>query len=160
MSHPSLGLPPRDLTAGRPDAAALLTAARHRLAGRSLEIAIELDPTIAERHDEAVLRGLLADLSAFVDRLAVAVAAADPGVMAGFAETVAVRYRKRAIPMDDVKTLCEGIRRSSQAILPAEVAPVVDPPLDEAIRVFHWHRRLAGDARKRNPLLAFIYRGA
>lgn len=160
MSHPSLGLPPRDLSAGRPDAAALLTAARHRLAGRALEIAVELDPTFTDRHDESALRSLLADLSAFIDRLAVAVAAEDPGVMAAFAEMVAVRYRKRAVPMDDVKTLCEGLRRAAAAFLPSDVAQVVDAPLDEAIRVFHWHRRLAGDARKRHPLLAFIYRGA
>jgi hypothetical protein len=80
--------------------------------------------------------------------------------LANFAEMVAVRYRKRAIPMDDVVTLCEGLRRSAQAVLPAAAVHVVDPALDEAIRVFRWHRRIAGDARKRNPLLAFIYKGA
>ncbi|NJD28389.1 MAG: hypothetical protein FIA92_08835 [Chloroflexi bacterium] len=160
MSHPSLGLPPRDLSAGRPDAGAILTASRSRIAARALEIALELDSTMGERHDELALRGLLADLSAFIDRLAIAVAAEDPGVMANFAEMVAVRYRKRAIPMDDVVTLCEGLRRSAQAVLPSAVAPVVDPAIDEGIRVFRWHRRIAGDARKRNPLLAFIYRGA
>jgi hypothetical protein len=137
-----------------------LTAGRHRIAARALEAALELDPTMRDRHDELALRGLLADLSAFIDRLAVAVAAEDPGVMANFAEMVAVRYRKRAIPMDDVVTLCEGLRRAAQAVLPADVAPMVDPALDEGIRVLRWHRRIAGDARKRNPLLAFIYRGA
>jgi hypothetical protein len=25
--------------------------------------------------------------------------------------------------------------------------------------VFNWHRRLAGDARKRNPILAALYKG-
>jgi hypothetical protein len=80
--------------------------------------------------------------------------------MANFAEMVAVRYRKRAVPMDDVVTLCEGLRRSAGAVLPSAVAPIVDPAIDEGIRVFHWHRRIAGDARKRNPLLAFLYRGA
>lgn len=113
-----------------------------------------------ERHDESALRNLLADLSAFTDRLAIAVASADPGVLTNFAEAVAVRYRKRAIPMDDVVTLCEGLRRAAQAVLPAADASIVDPALDEAVRVLRWHRRIAGDARKRNPLLAFIYRGA
>jgi hypothetical protein len=160
VSHPSLGLPPRDLGAGRPDAAAALTGDRHRIAARALEAALELDPTMRERHDELAWRGLLADLSAFIDRLSVAVAADDPGALANFAEMVAVRYRKRAIPMDDVVTLCEGLRRSAQAVLPAAAVHVVDPALDEAIRVFRWHRRIAGDARKRNPLLAFIYKGA
>jgi hypothetical protein len=160
VSHPSLGLPPRDLAAGRPDAAAALISSRHRIAGRALEIALELDPTMGERHDELALRALLADLSAFIDRLATAVAAGDAGVMATFAEMVAVRFRKRAIPMDDLVTLFEGLRRASGAVLPAASAALVDAPLDEGIRVFRWHRRLAGDARKRNPLLAFIYRGA
>ena len=36
----------------------------------------------------------------------------------------------------------------------------LDAAIDAAIAVFKWHRRLAGDARKRNPLLAFIYKGA
>jgi hypothetical protein len=38
--------------------------------------------------------------------------------------------------------------------------PALDAAIDEAITVFKWHRRLAGDARKRHPLLAFIYKGA
>jgi hypothetical protein len=36
----------------------------------------------------------------------------------------------------------------------------IDAGLDEANAVFKWHSRLAGDARKRNPFLAFIYKGA
>jgi hypothetical protein len=160
VSHPSLGLPPRDLRAGAPDAAALLTAGRSRIAGRALEAAVEIDPTIGDRYDETGLRALLADLGAFIDRLAIAVGAADPAVMANFAEMVAVRYRKRAVPMDDVATLMEGLRRSAAAALPPAGGEAVNPGIDEAIRVLKWHRRLAGDARKRNPLVAFIYRGA
>ena len=34
-----------------------------------------------------------------------------------------------------------------------------DAALDAAIEVFRFHRRLAGDARKRNPILAAIYKG-
>jgi len=160
VSHPSLGLPPRDLAAGHPDVAATLRAARQRIAGRALEIALELDPTMGDRHDEVALRALLADLGAFIDRLSTAVAADDADVMATFAEMVAVRYRKRKVPMDDLVTLFEGLRRGAGAVLPTAASTVIDPPLDEGIRVFRWHRRLAGDARKRNPLLAFIYRGA
>ena len=33
------------------------------------------------------------------------------------------------------------------------------PRIDEAIAVFRWYRRLAGDARKRNPILAALYKG-
>ena len=31
--------------------------------------------------------------------------------------------------------------------------------LDEAIEVFRWTRRLAGDARKKNAFLQFLYKG-
>lgn len=160
MSHPSLGLPPRDLSAGRPDAAAALAVGRDRIAARALAIALELAPTMRERHDETALRALLADLGAFVDRLGLAVAADDPRVMGGFAEMTAVRFRKRAVPMDDVATLCEGLRRAAHGALPPDAVEVVDRALDEAIRAFRWHRRLAGDARKRHPLLDILYRGA
>ena len=34
-----------------------------------------------------------------------------------------------------------------------------DAAIDEAIKVFRWYRRLAGDARKRNPILAALYKG-
>ncbi len=31
--------------------------------------------------------------------------------------------------------------------------------LDEAIAVYKWHRRIAGDARKKNAFLQFLYKG-
>jgi len=113
-----------------------------------------------DRHAEVVIQALLADLEAFQDRLVVAVASADPHAMATFADLVAVRYRKRKIPMDDVISLCEGLRRAAAAVVEPGAVPVVDEAIDEAIAVFKWNRRLAGDARKRNPLLAFLYKGA
>ena len=45
------------------------------------------------------------------------------------------------------------------AVTPDAMA-AVDAALDATIKVLLWHRRLAGDARKRHPLLAFIYKGA
>lgn len=113
-----------------------------------------------DRHDELVRQALLADLQAFVDRLVVAVSSGDPHAMATFADLVAVRYRKRRVSMDDVVTLCEGLRRAAASVVAPAAQPAIDAAIDEAITVFKWHRRLAGDARKRNPLLAFIYRGA
>lgn len=80
--------------------------------------------------------------------------------MATFADLVAVRYRKRKIAMDDVVTLCEGLRRAAAAVVEPGSLPVIDAAIDAAIKVFRWHRRLAGDARKRNTLLSFIYKGA
>jgi hypothetical protein len=160
VSHPSLGRPPLDLTAGNPAAGAAMRSATNRVAARALEAAVGLDPTFRDRYDDLRLRELLADLQAFIGRLATAVAANDTRVMAGWAEQVAVRYRKRAVPMDDVITLCEGLRRAARAVVEPDALPSVDASLDAAIAIFVWHRRLAGDARKRHPLLAFIYKGA
>ena len=55
--------------------------------------------------------------------------------------------------------LCEGLRTALPSVLaPGEVAPA-GAALDEAIKVYRWHRRLAGDARKRNALLQLLYKG-
>lgn len=122
--------------------------------------AMDLDPTLRDRHDPIVLQALLADLDAFADKLVVAVSSGDPGAMATFADLVAVRYRKRKIPMADVVTLCEGLRRTAVAVVDSASAPAVDAGIDAAIETFRWHGRLAGDGRKRHPLIAFIYKGA
>jgi hypothetical protein len=160
VSHPSLGLPPRDLRAGDPASGSALRSGGARFRNRAFAVALDLDPTLADRHAELVRQALLADLEAFVDRLATAIASGDPHAMATFADLVAVRYRKRKIPMDDIVTLCNGLRRAAAAVVEPGTMAAVDAALDEAIAVFTWHRRLAGDARKRNPFLAFIYKGA
>jgi hypothetical protein len=148
------------MRAGDPVSAAALRAGGARLRTRAMQAAIDLDPTLNDRHDELMRQALLSDLEAFFDRLVSSVASGDPHAMATFADLVAVRYRKRKIPMDDLVTLCNGIRRAAAAVVePSAMAPI-DAGLDEAITVFKWHRRLAGDARKRNPFLAFIYKGA
>lgn len=121
---------------------------------------MDLDPTFADRHDELVRTALLSDLEAFVDRLTVAVGSGDPRAMASFADLVAVRYRKRRISMDDLVTLSEGLRRASAAVVEPAAQPAIDAAIDASNAVFRWHRRLAGDARKRHPLLNFIYKGA
>jgi hypothetical protein len=153
-------MPPRDLSAGDPAAAAILRRGGARLRQRALDAALEIDQTFRDRHDEPTRQSLLADLEAFTDKLMTAVSSGDPRVMATFADLVAVRYRKRRIAMDDIVTLCEGLRRASSAVVQPESIPAIDAAIDEAITVFRWHRRLAGDARKRNPLLAFLYKGA
>lgn len=137
-----------------------MRAAGPRLRTRALEAALDLDPSMRDRHDELVRQALHADLQAFVDRLVIAVSSGDPTAMANFADLVAVRYRKRKISMDDLVTLCEGLRRAAGSVVDPGAQPSIDAAIDQAIAVFTWHRRIAGDARKRHPLLAFIYRGA
>jgi hypothetical protein len=160
MSHPSLGLPPRDERAGFPDDAKALRSSRLRTAARAFEAAIHEDPTLRERHTDIVLRNLLADLEAMTEALATSVGADDPRHLARWADMVAVRYRKRAIPLDDVIQLLNGLRHASASIVEPEAMPTVNAAIDAAIVVLRDFRRLAGDARKRHPLLAFLYKGA
>jgi hypothetical protein len=148
------------MRAGDPTAAAALRSGGARLRARAFQAALDLDPTLRDRYDDLARASLLSDLEAFVDRLVAAVSSGHPGAMATFADLVAVRYRKRKIPMDDLVTLCDGLRRAAAAVVQPDAVPMIDAALDEAITVFKWHRRLAGDARKRNPFLAFIYKGA
>jgi hypothetical protein len=148
------------MRAGDPAAAATLRSGGARFRARAFQAALYLDPTLGDRHDDLVRQSLLSDLEAFVDRLVTAVSSGDPHAMATFADLVAVRYRKRKIPMDDLVTLCNGLRKAAAAVVDPDSIPSIDAALDEAIVVFKWHRRLAGDARKRNPFLAFIYKGA
>ncbi|HSO29502.1 MAG TPA: hypothetical protein VLS28_06335 [Candidatus Sulfomarinibacteraceae bacterium] len=160
MSHPSLGLPPRDLTAGHPDAAAVLRAARSRLAGRALEVALDADPGFRGRYGELALRQLLADTEAMADRLAVALGSGEPGVMGAWAEQLAPRYRKRNVPMDDIIGIAQGLRAAAASAVAPDAVPALDAAIDAAVAALRWHRRLGGDARKRNPVIAFIYKGA
>ena len=159
VSHPSLGLPPRSLQSGYPDGAARLRAERSRLAARALEVAVDADPTFRDRYDEAGLRNLLQDTEVFVDRLALCVAGNDPHWLKEFADHTATVYRRRGVAMDDMVRILEGLRSGARAVLSdAETVPA-DAAIDEGITVFRWYRRLAGDARKRNPILAALYKG-
>jgi hypothetical protein len=159
VSHPSLGLPPLDLTAGFPAAAARMRENQDRLAARALAVAMDADPTIRERYDEAGQRQLLRDAALLCERIAICVAAANPGPAHDYAEWTAPLYRRRKVPMDDLVGLCDGLRAALPSVLaPAELASA-SAALDGAIEAYRWHRRLAGDARKKNAFLQFLYKG-
>jgi hypothetical protein len=160
VSHPSLGLPPRDLTAGFPADAAAIRAAAGRLAARSLERAITDDPEFRARYSDLALRELLADAEALADALATSVAGNDPTVLGALAEHLAPRYRKRDVPMDDVIALIEGLGVGATTVAAPAARPAIDAAVAAAVKALRWHRRLGGDARKRNPFIAFIYKGA
>jgi hypothetical protein len=160
VPHPSLGAPPQDLTVGYPAGAERLRAARSRLGARALEVAMERDPSLRARHGELGLRKLLRDTEPLIDRLATAVAASDRTAVSAWADWVAPLYRRRRVPMDDLVQLCEGLKLAVPAVLSPEERQMAIEALDEAIRVIRWNRRIAGDARKRNRILAAIYKGA
>ncbi len=147
------------MTAGLPKAAERLRADRVSLGARGLEIALDSDPRMRERYDAYALRQLLRDAESLVDLVADVVASDDPTVLAEFADQIAPVYRRRRVPMDDLVTLIEGVRVATNRVLsPAEQA-LADRGIDAAIEQFRFYRKLAGDARKRNPILAFIYKG-
>lgn len=160
MSHPSLGLPPIDRISDLPPAAARVAAARDRLAARALEIAIDRDPTIRERHDEHAVRRLLRDTAVLVDRVVDALAAGDPGPARAFADATPPAYRRRKVPMNDLITISRSIRDAIGAVLPTAAMNAVDEAVEAMVERFAWHGRIAGDGRKRNRLLQAIYKGA
>lgn len=159
MSHPSLGLPPHDMTAGLPEAAERIRSGRERLAGRALEMALAETPGLRERYDEAGLRQLLRDAELLVDRVALSMASGDAYYTRAYADMVSPVYRRRKVPLDDLIALCDGIRAALPGVLTPEELASAGAALDEAIAVFRWHRRLAGDARTKNAFLQFLYKG-
>ncbi len=159
MSHPTLGLPPRSLEAGYPDAAARLRSQRARLAARALEVAVAEDATIGTRYDEVGLRNLLGDAEVLVDRLALCVAGNDAHWLKEFADQTATVLRRRGVPMDDIIRICEGLRAGAGGVLAEDELAVAESALDEAIGVYRRYRGLSGDARKRNRILDVLYRG-
>ena len=160
VSHPSLGEAPINEAAAFPDGAARLRAASSTISTRALEVAIERDRTIETRYDEIGLRQLLRDAGVYLDRIALVVGTGDVRHMSEWAQMVAPLYRRRKVPMDDLISLGEGLRRAVRIVLSPLEQGIADAAIDEAIRELRWHRRISGDARKRNKLLRLLYKGA
>lgn len=159
MSHPSLGLPPPDLTAGSPGAARRIQDAAAQLAARALTVALDRDPTLRDRNDETGLRQRLRDAELLAERVALAVAANDPGPAREYAIWTSPVYRRKRVPLADLIALCEGLRVALPTVLAPGELPAAHAALDAAIEQYRWHRRLAGDAGKKNAFLQFIYKG-
>jgi hypothetical protein len=148
------------MTAGAPAAAEGILATRDRLAARAFEAAIAADPSLRARHAEPALRRLLGDTGTLIEIVASSIASGDPRATRFWADAAVPVYRRHAVPMDDLVTIANGVRSVLAAVLPPEAVGYAESALDGAIEVFRWHRRLGGDARRRNRLLAFLYKGA
>ena len=159
VSHPSLGLPPRDTNTAWADVARRIRDNGPQLAARALAVAIERDPTLRERYDEIGLRQRLHDAELLAERIAVSVAADDPAAAREYADWTSPMYRRKRVPLDDLINLCEGLRAAIAGAVAPGMAAASDVAIDAAIAQYQWHRRLAGDARKRNAFLQFIYKG-
>jgi hypothetical protein len=147
------------MKAGHPDAAARLLAARTTLGARALEIAVDRDPSLTTRYTEDGLRHLLRDTEILVDRLSQSVASGEAYFMTSFADQAVPIYRRRRVPMDDVANLLESLGTAMASILGPEERADGESAIEEAVKVLRWHRRLGGDARRRNPILNALYRG-
>jgi hypothetical protein len=160
VSHPSLGLPPASPTGSHPAAAAALRAVRERLAARALEAFVADDATARERYDDLALRRMLRDLGTILDQVAATLATWDRGTFIAWCESLVPGYRKRNVPMDDLVRLMGELERATAAALEPEPAALAGSLLADAAAAFKTHRRLGGDAKKKNPVIDFIYKGA
>ena len=159
VSHPSLGLPPRSLQAGFPDAAARLRTNRAALAVRALEVAVDADPTMR-------------------DPLRRRRAAEPPARRRGPRGPPGALRRRRRPALAGAVRRHDGHRvpppgRPDGRRRPADGGPAGRRPrrpldrgdgprrraLDEAVKVYRWYRRLSGDARKKNRIVDAIYKG-
>jgi hypothetical protein len=159
MPHPLLGLPPADVTAGYPRAAARLRAERRRVAEVALQATSRIDATFGERHDELALRRILRDIDQHIEQLARALETGEERFVTEYGEHVVPVYRRRGIRMNDYATILAGLREAALAALPADGSPIATALIDRWIDRVRHHRRLPGD-HKGNALVRFIWKGA
>ena len=95
----------------------------------------------------------------YLDRLALSVAGDDPYWLADFCEHTSIIYRRNRIRLDDAIRILEGIRAASRAVLSGDEVRPADAAIDGGIHAFREQRKLAGDARPRNRILAALYKG-
>jgi hypothetical protein len=159
MAHPSLGLPPHDVTAGLPDAAARLRANRERLARVALQAAMRISPGFDERYDSQMLRLLLRDMDRHIEQLARALETGQDSYVVNYGEWIIPVYRRRGVPVNDFIAMIGGLREA--------VATLLTPDENEAARALfmRWgarlkaHGRLPGD-HKGNSVIRFFWKAA
>jgi hypothetical protein len=155
-----LGLPPPDLVFDPASPAGRVRDRAADLAARALTVAIDRDASFAALYDDVALRARLHDATLLADRLATALAAADPSILSDYADQTVPVYRRKKIPLDHMIDLCEGLKTALPVALSERELPAANEALDSAIAVYRNQRRIAGDARKRNRFIQFIYKGA
>jgi len=159
MSHPALGLPPLDHTAGLPDAAQRIRAARKRLAAIALQAAIKDDPTLATRHDEVALRELLRDSDRHLEQLAQALETGQDHLVTTYAEWIQPAYRRRHVAVRDQALLLQRLADAASTVLAPDEIHGLEGYVGAWLKVLELHRRLPGD-HKGNPAVRFIWKGA
>ena len=159
MSHPVLGLPPADPTAGRPDAAARLRRGRAPIAALALKAALAADPKFAQRYDETMLRRFLRDYDRHIEQLALALETGEQRFVTDYAEWLIPIYRRRHVPVADQTALLIGLRDAAAGVLSPEDGVALGALIDAWRARLKFHRALPGD-HKGNAVARFIWKGA
>jgi hypothetical protein len=159
MSHPVLGLPPADPTAGRPHAAARLRGHRSTIAPLALKSALPADPTLADRYDTILVRTFLRDYDRHIEQFALALETGEARYVTEWVEWIAPIYRRRRVSVRDQQTLIEGLRPSMAAVLAPDDAVACGDLIDAWFKRLRSNKRLPGD-HKGNPVARFIFKGA
>lgn len=159
MPHPTLGLPPHDVSAGEPAAAARLRASRTRIARLALQATVRDAEGFAERYDETGLQLFLRDLERHVEQLARALETGEEYYVVSYGEWLVPVYRRRHVPMADFMALLGGLQVASATVMTPDENKVADDLFERWTKTLKWHQRLPGDHRG-NPLIRFFWKGA
>jgi hypothetical protein len=159
MSHPVLGLPPSDPTAGRPHAAARLRAQRSTIAKLALKAALEADRTLAERYDSILMRTFLRDYDRHIEQFAVALETGEARYVTEWVEWIVPIYRRRRVPVRDQQTLIVALRPPMAAVLAPDDAKACGELMEAWFKRLRLYKRLPGD-HKGNPVVRFLFKGA
>ena len=157
--HPNLGLAPIDTTAGYPAAAEKIRGNMPTISAGALAAAVKADPTIRARYADPALRRLLRDGELLVERLSMCLGGDTVRWLSEYAEWIGPIYRRRGVPLGDLRALCDGIRETVEPMLSPAELEVAARALEAAMIVFKRNSRIAGDRHKRNALWKWMYRG-
>jgi hypothetical protein len=159
MAHPSLGLPPHDVTAGLPAAAARLRANRERLARVAMQATTRISPTFDERYDEQMLRILLRDYDRHIEQLARALETGEDMYVVNYGEWLMPTYRRRGVPANDFIAMVAGLREAAATVLTPDENQAARELFERWAARLKAHGRLPGD-HKGNSIIRFFWKGA
>ena len=159
MPHPTLGLPPRDVSAGLPDAAARLRANRHRLARLALQTTVNDAGDFSERYDEDMLRLFVRDYESHIEQLAKSLETGDDYYVVAYSEWLVPIYRRRRVPMRDFMLMLAGLKQAVASVLAPAEREVSSELFKRWAQNLKFHQRLPGD-HKGNALIRFFWKGA
>jgi len=158
MPNPYRGEIPPDPAASHPRGAAQLRAHWRRLSRLAFDEALRRDPTLTERYDERSLRVLYRDYEPHFEQLARALASGSDEHLRRYGEWLVPVLRRRRMPTADLLTFLGAMVPAARAVLTPAEAEAAAAILERWAARHRRNVKIAGD-RKRNPVLAFFWRG-